>query len=524
MNCWAFLDLPDHADERTIRRRYAQLLRVHRPDEDPEAFQRLRDAYEQALDIARWRAEQAAEDDDEASLDAESPASGLHLQALWEPTGERPELDFAFPVVPQQPEPESLPAHWFASAEPAALQATLTEAIAAGRRDAFETTLLQRCLDCTPEALAMTRWALQNLHWFDLAQQTELPLRALDALAHRLIDAAIEELAEDLHAGRERMFVECLKMLLGSAWLQSFDRRTLFRQRLAGLLLAAPYWSDALFGVVCELCGWSEQNFHDDWQWRVLLSRAEQAAYAQRLQGFVHLDEAVTSEQRAAWLLLKPMGESERERFKRSLANDDWASYELLYEKLRYRFPDLWESWGRKEQEMQPAAFYSNGWAYSDFALYLLIFAMLAIGAGVRGRLEAEPAGEGLILLLPLALLGAMMTWVVGWLGGLWSGLARLASGVDGWLSEKLLLDDWVDGREGLLVLRHLVPSALLGWAMAAMSGLAGEKMYMLGLLTFVSCSAYALLAVRGWSVVGEAVGLVRGAVDWLLSGFKLRS
>src|SRR5690606_12365512 len=146
-----------------------------------------------------------------------------------------------------------LPGHWFESAEPELLQAALEEAEAEGRRDLFERTLLQLCLSGSPLAPGMTRWALQQLHWFDLGQRVELPLPWLDALASRLIDAAVQELGDDLRAGRERMFVECLKMLVDDVWLRSFDRRALFRQRLADLLLETPRWSDALFGAVCEL-------------------------------------------------------------------------------------------------------------------------------------------------------------------------------------------------------------------------------------------------------------------------------
>ncbi|HTV83798.1 MAG TPA: J domain-containing protein [Dyella sp.] len=48
---WAYelLGISPDADERTVKRAYAQLLRTTRPDEDPEAFQRLHTAYKTAL-------------------------------------------------------------------------------------------------------------------------------------------------------------------------------------------------------------------------------------------------------------------------------------------------------------------------------------------------------------------------------------------------------------------------------------------------------------------------------------------
>lgn len=53
MNPYAILGLDDGADERAIRRAYAQALRGARPDEDPEAFQRLNEAYRAALELAQ---------------------------------------------------------------------------------------------------------------------------------------------------------------------------------------------------------------------------------------------------------------------------------------------------------------------------------------------------------------------------------------------------------------------------------------------------------------------------------------
>lgn len=46
---WNVLGLDGPCDSRSVRRRYAALAKVHRPDSDPEGFQRLRAAYEVAL-------------------------------------------------------------------------------------------------------------------------------------------------------------------------------------------------------------------------------------------------------------------------------------------------------------------------------------------------------------------------------------------------------------------------------------------------------------------------------------------
>lgn len=60
---WSILGLsPDTADEKQVRSAYARLLKVHRPDQDPEGFQRLRMAYEQAL---KWLQQRSLPDDDD---------------------------------------------------------------------------------------------------------------------------------------------------------------------------------------------------------------------------------------------------------------------------------------------------------------------------------------------------------------------------------------------------------------------------------------------------------------------------
>jgi hypothetical protein len=56
-NPWSILGLePDTADEKQVRAAYARLLKVHRPDQDPEGFQQLRAAYQMALQWLERRA------------------------------------------------------------------------------------------------------------------------------------------------------------------------------------------------------------------------------------------------------------------------------------------------------------------------------------------------------------------------------------------------------------------------------------------------------------------------------------
>ncbi|WP_374336303.1 hypothetical protein [Leeia sp.] len=60
-SCWDILGIEATSDIRLIKRAYAKLLKVNRPEDDAEAFQRLRDAHEEALERAAWMLEEEEE-------------------------------------------------------------------------------------------------------------------------------------------------------------------------------------------------------------------------------------------------------------------------------------------------------------------------------------------------------------------------------------------------------------------------------------------------------------------------------
>ena len=74
---WAILGTEPTGDERALKRAYAKRLKVTRPEDDPAAFQELRDAYEYALHIATQK--------QEAGLAVPLAAPPIHRQAVAAP-------------------------------------------------------------------------------------------------------------------------------------------------------------------------------------------------------------------------------------------------------------------------------------------------------------------------------------------------------------------------------------------------------------------------------------------------------
>lgn len=151
MDCWTVLQLPEDADERTIKRSYARLLKSCRPDEDAAGFQRLREAYEEALSEARWR----VDNDEQVAVEA-PPAEAA--------PGNLSDLAELMDVRPLSPAPFDAPAPDPAEALICGLNAhNLDERWAQARQqgcaDAFQAGLLRHCFNAPGERSAIAQWA-----------------------------------------------------------------------------------------------------------------------------------------------------------------------------------------------------------------------------------------------------------------------------------------------------------------------------------------------------------------------------
>lgn len=96
MNPFSILGLDQDADEREIKRAYAAALRQARPDQDPELFQRVNEAYRACLDWLAWRRHDEAQNDESDETGAPGAADpALSPVAVADPDERGPQAERA---------------------------------------------------------------------------------------------------------------------------------------------------------------------------------------------------------------------------------------------------------------------------------------------------------------------------------------------------------------------------------------------------------------------------------------------
>lgn len=470
MNCWKILGLAADADERAIKRSYAALLKVHRPDEDLEAFQRLREAYEQALGLARRRAE----------LDEAEQDSGL---------GDVLELPVA--VVADQEQIARIHAS-LGDLAPPTLEAAALQARDKGQLELFERCLLERCLSDNERGYAAAHWALACLHWLTPWQEPSLPGDQLDGLLHRLLATELHGLHDLLADGNEAAFQERLSLLFGQAWLQPFERRSYFNRQLVDVLLAVPCWSEEFFQRLASRCQWSDElAIQEGWlqEWHQLRRRLEVSGLHERITSRLSLKKPDSPQARAAWLLFKPLSDGQRKRLVDKFDDKDWAACELLEGTLQQDASELlpelapqgvqdWRIWLRSSQ-----------WEGARVCLWLLLLVPIWLG------LIAYGGGFGKASLGPAAVAAATMSAV---LAGLLTAAQRTWIYCTGWLtqfdvamSKVLLPDSWTRKGSGILIIRHLLPCVAIAGVVSVVRT-RGDVDWLSGLLAGLLAFAYA--------------------------------
>ncbi|QXI27772.1 J domain-containing protein [Pseudomonas vanderleydeniana] len=438
MDCWSILQLADDADERSIKRSYARLLKVTRPDEDAEGFQRLREAYEEALEIARWR------EDDEVMVEAPpfEPEPAIETPTLSElPDWSRlPQLQpSSTPSAAQQAEDqaralipglstENLPQRW-------------EQALQQDCASAFEQALLRLCFEQPGLRVGILVWAVQQREWLTPWQTVRMAPEQEQALSADLLQGYRQELQAQLEAGQEREFINQLKHYSEQPWLRIFDRR-LHWQHLLLQMLHQSQWSLPLFERVCQLFGWDERTGvtpEPEWLWQAVLDRCKEEGFYQNLLARAQVQPSPSSEHMAAHLLLGSGSHWQKFRKMRKFSGGDWQACQQLAEQLTHRHPRLIERLPEPDvffwHKYLPRTVPAHGWIL--FGLLLMLAYLLALVPGIEGHLAKGQSAEGavlgsVIIAGALALLGRIVA--AGW-----ALLAWNIAPLDVWLSERLL-------------------------------------------------------------------------------------
>lgn len=247
-SCWSVLAMAPSADAREIRRAYAKQLKIHRPDRDPQGFQLLRQAFDQAMLLAVDLLTEPATD----GIATESAPGGA------QPAGESATLAAALLPIEQdlaaledalagQDEVEGLSCLDRLLKNPAIKQAE--------RHQRVETQLLDwlsqyaHAVYLWPEAQAFFAW--------DPASQ---PFRlcwpqVVKRLADQRLAALAQQLAQDCAQSADNG-LNALQAVLSGDGMLGLDERMAFYQFWCLELLNADWLDSVMFDRIGRILEW----------------------------------------------------------------------------------------------------------------------------------------------------------------------------------------------------------------------------------------------------------------------------
>lgn len=388
MNCWSILGLDAHTDVRSIKRRYAALLKQHRPDEDPAGFQRLRDAYEQALNWTANVQEQPIEQ--HGPLLAPTPELSSSVETSNTSDIERRRAEVLLEGVTAEN-----------------LHQRLENARATQCDQAFEDGLLEYCQSGSPAACELAERAVEHFQWLSAWQRNDLSLSATHTVLNNLLRDTERKLEAALNSNNSGTFANLCQHLDKTAWLQTLDRRMWLNEYLTRLLANAEVWSNPIFDAVCKMQGWKEpgsRTLCPEPFWSQLLARSRQAMFLEE-QLRIAKQKNDSTGSRAARLLFVPMSDDARVSMTAGFTPQDWQACESLADTVKRHYPGLVSHvHGENLYFWRPLRRHTSFWA--------LPFAILGAASVTSWdgyyRLGSDPDETMIALLLTLGALGLM--------------------------------------------------------------------------------------------------------------------
>lgn len=274
------------ADERTIKRAYAAKLRITRPDDDPEGFQGLNEAYQAALALLQHRLAREAMTTDESVADSVENVPGESRASVATDLA-APQEDADHDIA----EAETSGTIDGESGRDDAADAPQGEAITL---DQFLDECLGAAGDGDPRVLDQwlrsqpVLWSLENKamigHWL---------LRLMDARLPPMTERNFDMLAEffgynDLHAGYDPLALQRLRARLIESWRELQAQRRW--QRPASEPVPTSAYSFSSIAQSHQTSAPAPQQWtHDDEQ--LEQTRREQAWRHRLMRQFAHLVE-----------------------------------------------------------------------------------------------------------------------------------------------------------------------------------------------------------------------------------------
>jgi hypothetical protein len=270
MNCWQTLGLTATHDQRLIKRAYLARLKESRPEDDPEAFQRVRAAYESALAIASAAEDEPIGPSFNLSLAGQDDLPDRLQTVVLSSEPPTAEVCLPTPSLLQQAMQavDHLLLHWIAP-PPDDTVVLLGEFLhqpawqTADTAQALELAFLIRTADAINPLTSDLRLIqlLEQLaghyHWFPFPyHRVDLPHDALANFRHILLHGCCEAVWQQANAASLDQAKQSLQRQLNGPVFSHLDMRRELAETWALILSQIDYWPEGLAALIFTTFDW----------------------------------------------------------------------------------------------------------------------------------------------------------------------------------------------------------------------------------------------------------------------------